>query len=230
LRHYYLRKYFCNLLKIRNRFWSSEVKYRTLFTIAYGKLKIRETIKKCVVCHAKYNSEQLPQLVKSGSNYSYDCIVEVGRLRYFDKRQIIEIQSIFKKSYQLMVSLTQIRRMAYTFLLYLGKLHYSKLEMINIELNRQGGYILYVDSTCDGRAPHLLTCLDGLSGYVLYSQKIQSENAQELRTAFEKVKKLFGTPLCCVHDMGSFHFNFLSKNRDSFQTFQEPIFSTIPFW
>ena len=36
----------------------------------------------------------------------------------------------------------------------------------------------------------------------MYSQKIQSENATGLQTSFEKVKKLFGTPLCGVHDMG----------------------------
>jgi hypothetical protein len=48
----------------------------------------------------------------------------------------------------------------------------------------------------------LLTCLDGISGFVLYSQKIPSESTTSLQTSFEKVKKLFGTPRCSVHDMG----------------------------
>ncbi|GAF92767.1 unnamed protein product, partial [marine sediment metagenome] len=73
---------------------------------------------------------------------------------------------------------------------------------INNYLKSQGGYIMYVDSTCEGRAPHLLTCIDGISGFVLYSQKLISENQNDLEAAFAKVKQLFGDPLCCVHDMG----------------------------
>lgn len=179
-----------------------KVKSRIVYTVAYGELKVRESIKKCPVCQQKYRSPFLPQIVKSGSNYSYDCMVEIGKLRYTEKRQIVEIQSVFRNKYQLLISCTQIRRMAYNFLFYLGKLHYSSLEKINTQITKQGGYIVYVDSTCDGHAPHLLTCLDGISGYVLYSQKIQSESTLELKTAFEKVKTMFGRPLCCVHDMG----------------------------
>lgn len=179
-----------------------KVKTRIVYTVAYGGLCARETIKMCPDCNEKYRSGQLPQIVKSGSNYSYDCMVEAGKLRYIEKRQIIEIQDIFRNKHHLSVSATQIRRMTYGFLNYLGRLHYSSAEKINATIDRQGGYILYVDSTCEGHAPHLLTCLDGIGGFVLYSQKIQSENTTSLQASFEKVKKLFGTPLCCVHDMG----------------------------
>ncbi len=34
------------------------------------------------------------------------------------------------------------------------------------------------------------------------AKRIQSENSTSLQTSFEKVKKLFGAPLCSVHDMG----------------------------
>jgi len=174
-----------------------------VYTKAYGELHIRETITECTVCQENFRSTELPLLVKSGNNYSYDCLVETGMLRYIEKRQIVEIQHVFRDKYQLLVSATQIRRMAYNFLFYLGKLHYSSLDKINPLIAQQGGYILYVDSTCDGRSPHLLTCIDGISGYILYSQKIQSENSVELIAAFEKIEKMYGRPLCCVHDMGS---------------------------
>ena len=180
-----------------------KVKTRQVYTKAYGELNIRETITQCAACQEKYRSTELPMLVKNGNNYSYDCLVETGMLRYIEKRQIVEIQSIFRNKYQLLVSATQIRRMAYNFLYYLGKLHYSSLDKINPLIAQQGGYILYVDSTCDGRGPHLLTCIDGLSGYVLYSQKIQSENSEELIASFQKIEKLYGRPLCSVHDMGN---------------------------
>ena len=179
-----------------------KVKQRVVYTVAYGRVDARETIKMCPACQAKYRSEELPQIVKSGSNYAYDCMVEAGSLRYEEKRQIVEIQDIFQNKYRLPVSATQVRRMTYSYLDYLGRLHYSSAEKIKATLYNQGGYILHVDSTCEGRAPHLLTCLDGISGFVLYSQKIPSENTTSLQSSFEKVKKLFGTPLCSVHDMG----------------------------
>lgn len=179
-----------------------KVKSRVVYTVAYGQISARETIKMCPDCRVKYRSRELPQIVKSGSNYSYDCMVEAGTLRYDHTRQIVEIQDIFKSKHHLLVSATQVRRMTYSYLDYLGRLHYSSVEKINSTIESQGGYILHVDSTCEGHAPHLLTCLDGISGFVLYSQKIQSENAACLQTSFEKVKKLFGTPLCSVHDMG----------------------------
>jgi len=179
-----------------------KVKQRVVYTVAYGQVDARETIKMCPACQAKYRSGELPQIVKSGSNYAYDCMVEAGSLRYEEKRQIVEIQDIFQNKYHLSVSATQVRRMTYSYLDYLGRLHYSSAEKINKTMNSQGGYILHVDSTCEGHAPHLLTCLDGISGFVLYSQKIPSENTTCLQTSFEKVKKLFGTPLCTVHDMG----------------------------
>lgn len=179
-----------------------KVKTRAVYTVAHGGLVVRETIKMCPDCHEEYRSGELPRMVKSGSNYSYDCMVEAGKLRYVEKRQILEIQDIFSSKHHLSVSATQIRRMTYSFLNYLGRLHYSNAEKINATIDSQGGYILHVDSTCEGQAPHLLTCLDGISGFVLYSQKVQSENTTCLQSSFKKVKELFGTPLCCVHDMG----------------------------
>lgn len=180
-----------------------KVKSRKVFTVAYGELQIREKVKKCPVCGKVYRSAQLPEMVKAGCNYSYDCIVEAGRLRYIDKRQISEIQNIFTLRHHLNISQTQIRRLCYNFLYYLGRFHYHSAEHISNVFQQQGGYILYVDSTCEGRGVHILTCLDGQSGYVLYSKKIKSENSEDLQTAFGVVKNMFGVPLCCVHDMGN---------------------------
>lgn len=76
-------------------------------------------------------------------------------------------------------------------------------DKIKREISLNGGYILYIDSTCEGQAPHLLTCIDGITGFVLYSCKIKSENKADLEKCFNTVKEIFGLPLCIVHDMGS---------------------------
>lgn len=178
------------------------IKKRKVYTIDYGPLEIKEHQKRCNNCGRWYESEHLPLMVKKGSNYSYDCMVEVGLLRYKEKKQISEIGRIFQEKYKLSISATQVRRLAYNFLHYLGKFHYLNVGNINNYLESQGGYIMYVDSTCEGHAPHLLTCIDGNSAFVLYSQKLISENKNDLESAFRKVKQLYGDPLCCVHDMG----------------------------
>jgi len=98
---------------------------RKVFTVAYGELGIRERVKKCPGCGGKYRSVDLPEIVEPGCNYAYDCIVEAGRLRFIEKRQITEIQSIFDGKYHLQVSCTQLRRLVYGFLYYLGRLHYQ---------------------------------------------------------------------------------------------------------
>ena len=130
-------------------------------------------------------------------------MVKVGLLRYIEKRQIDEIKNIFNEVYKTPISATEVRKLSYNFLLYLGKYHYLNTKQINENLKRNGGYILHIDSTCEGHKPHLLTCIDSLSGIILYSEKINSENEDEIKAALEKVKLLFGTPLCIVHDMGS---------------------------
>lgn len=179
-----------------------KVKTRSVFIANYGNVKVKEHVKQCRSCHTWHGSEELPMLVKKGSNYSYSCLVQVGLMRYKEKKQISGISQFFKDDCDIAISDTQVRRMAYTFLHYLGRFHYLHAGIISNYLEGQGGYTLYVDSTCEGRAPHLLTCIDGNSGFVPYSQKMASENQAGLKKAFRKVLQLFGAPLCCVHDMG----------------------------
>jgi len=176
---------------------------RTIYAISFGKLISREYIYYCPSCKKLFTSDDLSRLVKAGCTYSYDCLVEIGKLRYLEKRQIEDIKNILYVNYDIPISSTQIKRLCYQFLLYLGRFHYSNVTIINKNISRRGGYILHIDSTCEGRKPHLLTCIDSLSGYILYSQKINSENEAELLIIFERVKELFGIPLVIVSDMGA---------------------------
>ncbi len=62
--------------------FTQKVKQRTVFTTAYSEIKVKEHIKQCPKCNEKYFSSELLKLVQKHCNYSYDCIVEVGKLRY----------------------------------------------------------------------------------------------------------------------------------------------------
>lgn len=176
---------------------------RTVYTVSFGKITIKEYIHYCPCCKDVFVADGINQFIKPGCNYSYDCLVEIGKLRYLHKRQIGEIKQIFDENYNIPISLTQVRRLCYQFLLYLGKFHYLHVTQINAGMLKRGGYILHIDSTCEGHKPHLLTCIDSLSGYVLYSQKISGENESELTIIFQRVKTLFGIPLTIVCDMGA---------------------------
>jgi hypothetical protein len=65
----------------------------------------------------------------------------------------------------------------------------------------RGGYILHVDGTCEEGSGVLLVCLDSLSGQVLESRKISSENHKEVKRVLKDVRRDWGWPLAIVHDM-----------------------------
>ena len=71
---------------------------RTVYTVSYGEIAIQEHIQYCPCCKDVFDTES-SQLVKSGCNYSYECLVEIGKLRYLQKHQITEIERIFNDNY-----------------------------------------------------------------------------------------------------------------------------------
>ena len=68
-------------------------------------------------------------------------------------------------------------------------------------MQERGGYILHVDGTCEEGSGVLLVCLDSLSGQVLESRKIGSENHGEVTTVLQDVRRDWGLPLAIVHDL-----------------------------
>ena len=83
-------------------------------------------------------------IVKKGNNYAYDFVVKIGRLRYLEKYQIQEIEEKIKAEMNIKISQTQIRRLCYLFLFYLGKYHYSQSSKISENMSKKGGYILHI--------------------------------------------------------------------------------------
>ncbi len=65
----------------------------------------------------------------------------------------------------------------------------------------RGGYILHVDGSCEEGSRVLLVCMDSLSGQVLESRKIGSENHEEVKGVLKDVRRNWGIPLAVVHDL-----------------------------
>ena len=175
---------------------------RTVHTLKLGSFIAYEQILKPINGDSPLHSKALRRLVPPRCRYGYDLIVFCGLEFYLHGRQVKEIKIEVKQKSGVDISASTVQVLAYKFLKYLGRLHHNSIPAIRYQMSLAGGYILHLDSTCEEKDPLLLSCIDGLSGQVLYSKKIRSENKIDVKIILETVKELFGLPLAVVTDMG----------------------------
>jgi len=147
-------------------------------------------------------SRDLQKLVPHDSNVAYNVIVEIGKLRFFKNRQVSEIRLILDEQYSVTLSISEIERQINSFIFYLAAIHQENTDLIKKYIEFQGGYILHLDATCEGDSPKLVSSIDSVSGFVLYSAKFKSENKDDIITFLEEIKNNFGTPHAVISDMG----------------------------
>ena len=99
------------------------------------------------------------------------------------------------------ISTSEIERLINRFIFYLAAVHQENNNLIKEYIKMQGGYILHIDATCEGDSPKLVLSLDSVSGFVLYSTKVKSENKDDLIGFLEEVKERIGSPHAVVSDM-----------------------------
>ena len=97
--------------------------------------------------------------------------------------------------HSIVISTSEIERLINRFIFYLAAVHQKNNNLIKEYIKLQGGYILHIDATCEGDSPKLVLSLDSVSGFVLYSAKVKSENKDDLIGFLEEVKKRIGSPL-----------------------------------
>jgi hypothetical protein len=107
-------------------------------------------------------------------------MIEVGKLRFLQSRQVSEIQLILLERHSIELSPSEIERLINRFIFYLAAVHQENNHLIKEYIKMQGGYILHIDATCEGDSPKLVLSLDSVSGFVLYSAKVKSENKDDL--------------------------------------------------
>ena len=151
--------------------------------------------------HGIYRPKELDELAPRNSNVSYSVIVETGKLRFMENRQVTEIQSILSSQHSIQLSRSEIELLIDKFVFYLAVVHQQSHKLIHEQIKLQGGYILHIDSTCEGDSPKLASSFDSVSGFVLYSAKLSSENKDEIVVFLKKIKNHFGVPLAVVSDM-----------------------------
>lgn len=149
-----------------------------------------------------FKSKSLERIVAPDCNFAYDAIVEIGKLRHLHHYQVEEIKDAFKQKYNLTISNSGIETLLLKFIIYLSIVHENSSELIKAYIKAQGGYILHLDTTCEGDSPKLASSIDALSGFVLHSARLRSENEQEIVEFLTSIKDMLGIPLATFSDMG----------------------------
>jgi hypothetical protein len=178
-------------------------KTRTIKAAGIGAFKAHYTVLYCDE-HPElgtWKSSDLLEILPPDCNVSYSVIVEAGKLRFLESRQVSEIQLILLERHSIELSTSEIERLINRFIFYLAAVHQENNRLIKKYIKMQGGYILHIDATCEGDSPKLVVSLDSVSGFVLYSAKVKSENKDDLIGFLQEIKNRIGPPHAVVSDM-----------------------------
>ena len=205
-----------------------------------GPFVARETVAQCNHCSRTFFSDSLLRIVASRCNVAYDILVFVGKAMFQRHRNWQEIRTeLIARNVRL--STSEIEYLGRKFVTYLALGHRQATPRIRQAMEISGGYILHLDAMHEGDAPALMTGMDSLSDIVLANIKLPSEHSEHIIPFLRKLQGDYGTPLACVHNMGTgilkavaevfpgirdfiCHFHFL---RDIGKDFLEPAYAQL---
>jgi len=167
-----------------------------------GPFTAHETLYHCKECRQVYHSKKLQKIVARHCNVGWDILVFVGK-SLFQRHQTTDQVCHELRFRNIGLSSSEIEYLGRKFILYLALAHRQATPRIEQAMRRSGGYILHLDATHEGDAPALMTGMDGLSQIVLANVKIPSEHADNIVPFLQQLQKNYGSPIACVHDMGT---------------------------
>ncbi|MCP4607425.1 MAG: hypothetical protein GY845_01740 [Planctomycetes bacterium] len=178
-------------------------------TIAHGTFDVQETV---WVCAAKCRhpsgklvtrrANYVVQCIMPNSITGYDLMVSVGRKRYLEHRQREEIRAELREKHAIQISSGEVTRLAWRFLDYLTRLHYSRAEQLKAVLKNDGGWPMHIDATGENGRGTLLVVMAGWKKWVLGSWKIATERSDLIVPCLQDIVRRFGSPCAAMRDMG----------------------------
>ena len=175
---------------------------RNVTTLHIGPFQVRETVAICPTCQRNHRSQELRKLVPPGCCFGYDILVYVGKALFLRHRRGQEVSEELAAR-NVRISPSEVEYLGKKFIVYLAMAHRQAAPRIQQAMRSNGGYILHLDATCDGKEPLLMSSLDSLTQIVLGNVKLPSENADAIIPFLRQIKQLFGDPVAAVHDMGA---------------------------
>lgn len=192
------------------RLHSYKTQKQLVYSVVYGNFTARAKYVYCPV-HAydpednenvvSYRSEALAKIVGSHKRYAYDVMTYIGISRFLQGHQIQDICAELDQDYNIPVSTSQASRVSEEFLIRLSCLHASYRFHLKRLIDRQGGYYLHIDASCENKSSTVLVGLDSVTGWVLFSEKLPSEREEFIVPALKQLKRDFGQPQGIMRDM-----------------------------
>ncbi|MEW6742878.1 MAG: hypothetical protein AB1486_08970 [Planctomycetota bacterium] len=133
-------------------------------------------------------------------------LAKVGILRFLESRQRREIQAQLRAPCGDSIPEGMIQELIERFVDTVRALHEDRIPRLRQLFEASGGYVLHVDGTCDEWSQVHLACLAALTGpepIMLWSEKIESENAVDVRAVLHEVTTRFGRPAAAVQDLSA---------------------------
>jgi len=163
----------------------------------------------------KYHSQLATQIVDRRFRVTIDMVVKIGLLRYRDHLQLEEIKMVLKCSpAKIDFPISTIGVIAKRFLKFCKLFHKKYEYRIKEDIKANGGFIAHYDGTTEKMSSVInFVVKDSLSGHILISEMISSENSAEVSQILRKVKFKYGYPLTTVSDLKP---GFLCVSKDSF--------------
>ena len=168
-----------------------------------GQPRVRSVQKQCPVCRRIYRAEAYPELVPPNGNHAFDLIVEVGLARFLRHRQNREIQQELDARWGLRLPCSTISELAQSFLDYLGATHQAHIPELRERLQKDGGYALHVDGTCEAGTEIVFNAVAGNRGWTLAGCKMATEDTTQIQGLLERCVQWFGPPLALVRDLSA---------------------------
>lgn len=183
------------------RLMVQKTRRKTVLGLA-GPYIAHETVAQCPDCRRTFGSEALQRLVPKYCNVGYDLLIFIGLALFRRYRTVQEVRTeLVARNVRL--SPSEIDYLGRKFITCLAIAHRRATPRIRRAMTMRGGYILHLDATHDGDAPTLMTGMDSLSKIVLANVKVPSEHADHITPFLQGLAADYGTPLACVHDMGT---------------------------
>ncbi len=174
---------------------------KKIATFEIGEFAAHITELQCKKCLKIYRSEELYKLVPHGSKFGFDVIVFIGKSLFLGCLGEKQIQQKLNEQ-NIPISIREIGYLGKKFIIYLALAHKQSQERIKQLMALRGGYILHLDGTHEGNSPNLICALDSITDIVIDNVKLNSENSDQIIPFLEQIRKMYGTPVATVHDMG----------------------------
>lgn len=165
-----------------------------------GRPRLRRVEKECVRC-GQNDSVDVHQFIPVQGNYAYDLMVEVGLARLCDLRQDAEICQQLQRRWGLSLPLSAIGLLVDSFLDGLAAVHRAHAPVLRRQLERDGGYALHLDGTCEPETDVVFAALAAPRQWTLQVGKMTTENARAVGQLVARVVEHFGTPLAAMSDL-----------------------------